>query len=77
MLDVMNHDAMTPESRLITLESRLALAEDLLDELNRMVFRLQEHLDALTRELVEVRRQQLAGADPGSAPLANERPPHY
>jgi SlyX protein len=77
MLEAMNHDVMTLEARLITLESKLALAEDLLDELNRTVFRQQEHLDALTRELVEVRRQQLAGAGPGPAPLADERPPHY
>jgi SlyX protein len=77
MLDGMTHDATTLEARLVTLESKLALAEDLLDDLNRTIFRQQEHLDALTRELADVRRQQIMGSDPASAPLANERPPHY
>lgn len=68
----------TLDARLVTLESKLALAEDLLDELNRTVFRQHEQLEALARELAEVRRQQqLSGAGALAGLQANERPPHY
>jgi SlyX protein len=67
----------TQEARLVALESKLALAEDLLDGLNRTVFRQQERLDALARELVEVRRQQGAAGDGRQGLAADERPPHY
>lgn len=70
-------DTATVDARLVALESKLALAEDLLDELNRTVFRQQEHIQALARELADVRRQQLlSGAGAPAAP-ASERPPHY
>ncbi|CAM5222885.1 SlyX protein OS=Castellaniella defragrans OX=75697 GN=HNR28_001950 PE=4 SV=1 [Castellaniella defragrans] len=77
MLGPMNTDTTALDARLVALESKLTLAEDLLDQLNRTVFRQQEHLDALTRELVEMRRQQLAAGDAASGLPANERPPHY
>ncbi|HEX7386165.1 MAG TPA: SlyX family protein [Castellaniella sp.] len=68
----------TLDSRLVTLESKLALAEDLLDELNRTVFRQRELMEALARELAEVRRQQqLSGGGSLAGLQANERPPHY
>jgi SlyX protein len=50
---------MTPEDiasqRLTALEIKASFAEDLLDELNRVVIRQQQQIDALVRELTELR----------------------
>jgi SlyX protein len=70
----------TLEPRLTRLEEKSSYAEDLLDELNRLVYRQQQQLDQLTREVVQL-RQQLAQASDASngAPrnLRDELPPHY
>lgn len=67
------------EDRLITLESKLCLAEDLLEELNRTVWRQQEQIDHLQAQL-RLLYQQMQGGSEGSAEkrdLREEIPPHY
>ena len=65
------------EERIVTLETKLMAAEDLLDELNRTVWRQQQELDLL-REQVRQLAQQLRTIQPAS-PLRpeDEIPPHY
>jgi SlyX protein len=63
------------ESRLNELEAKLSLAEDLLDALNRTVFRQQQQIDRLQQD-VRALRQQLEDVAPGEAP-GDEIPPHY
>lgn len=65
------------ERRLIELEIKAAFAEDLLDELNRLVARQQEQIEMLVRELVQLRQQQAAGGEPTPRSLRDELPPHY
>ena len=63
--------------RLDALELKACEAEDLLDELNLTVYRQQQQIDALLRQLEALRAQQ---SDPASAPfrsLRDELPPHY
>ena len=69
--------ARTDEERITELEVKLGFAEDLLDELNKTVFRQQQQLEQLQLELKALRQQvQLqAPAEPRS--LADELPPHY
>ena len=69
---------MNAERRLEEIESKLALAEDLLETLNLTVYRQQQHIERLERELLRVREQVDAAAlaqDP-AAPK-HELPPHY
>ena len=64
--------------RLNELEIKLSLAEDLIDALNKTVFRQQEQLDLLQAQLRLLYRQVEAGhapAEPRS--LRDEIPPHY
>lgn len=63
------------ESRLNELEAKLSLAEDLLDALNRTVYRQQQQIDRLQQDLRTL-RQQLHEVAPerGAGP---EIPPHY
>ena len=66
------------ESRITELEIKLGYAEDLVETLNHTVFRQQEQIEVLQRQLDDIRRQVQAipaGAAPGS--LRDEIPPHY
>lgn len=65
------------ESRITELEIKISYAEDLVDELNRTVFRQQRQIDQLLAE-VRVLRQQMQAAAPSEARnLRDEIPPHY
>ncbi|MGX5659135.1 SlyX family protein [Castellaniella ginsengisoli] len=65
------------EKRLVDLEVKAAYADDLLDQLNRTVFRQQQQIESLARELLAMRQQFAAGNAPGAGGAADERPPHY
>ncbi len=64
------------ESRLEALEVKAAYAEDLLDQLNLLVYRQQQALAQLQAELAELRRQAPEGAGAPRS-LRDELPPHY
>lgn len=71
------------ESRLTELEIKSSFTEDLLDELNLLVFRQREQIDRLAEQVRQLRQQMPDGrggdgsgnADGGSA--RHELPPHY
>lgn len=65
------------ERRLADLEIKLGLADDTLDQLNQALFRQQQQIDRLLRELAELRQQMPDGAGVGSRSLRDELPPHY
>jgi len=63
--------------RLDDLEVKASFAEDLLDQLNTLVYRQQQQIDALVQQVTQL-REQGAGADGGAARnLRDELPPHY
>ncbi|OWW22651.1 SlyX family protein [Noviherbaspirillum denitrificans] len=69
---------MTSEDRLVNIELKIAAQEDLVDTLNRQVYRQQKKIDeletlcaVLARQLREV-RETMTERGP-----ANEKPPHY
>ena len=64
------------DSRINELEAKISLAEELLDELNRTVFRQQEQIDQLQQQLRLIWRQQ-AAVSPENRDLREEIPPHY
>ena len=65
------------ESRLEKIESKLSLAEDMLEELNKTVFRQHRRIDHL-EQAVDALRHQVQTAMPAEtrAP-GDEVPPHY
>lgn len=66
------------DTRIAEIEAKLTLAEDLLETLNRTVYRQQQHIDRLEIEVRALRDQveaASAAAEPGAP--ANEVPPHY
>lgn len=65
------------ESRVTELEIKLSYSEDLVDTLNRSVFRQQEQIEALQRQLADLQRQVQAIPAGATGSLLDEVPPHY
>ena len=64
--------------RLTELEIKLSLTEDLVEELNRTVFRQQEQLDLLQSQLRLLYEQMTTNSGPTEPRnLRDEIPPHY
>ncbi len=64
-------------ARITELEVKAAFADDLLDALNATVYRQQQQIDRLLREMRELREQLEASAPAESRSLRDEIPPHY
>ncbi len=63
--------------RLEALEIKASYAEDLLDQLNLLVYRQQQQIDALQQQVAALREQ---APEPGVGATRNPRdelPPHY
>lgn len=72
----MEHPNKT-EQRLTDLEIKASFTEDLLDQLNQTIYRQQQQIDLLIREVAQLLQQgQDAGAG-GTRTLRDELPPHY
>ena len=65
------------DQRLIDLEIKAAYAEDLVDELNRLVARQQDQIDRLSRAVAELRAQGTAPDFGSVRSLRDDLPPHY
>jgi len=65
------------DQRLTELEIKASFTEDLLDQLNQTVFRQQQQIDALLREISQLRQQVPDGGAGTVRNLRDELPPHY
>ncbi len=72
----MSHDPHT-EERLMALEIKSSYAEDLLEQLNQLVYQQQQSMDALMAEMNQLRRQMPEGGPSAERNLRDELPPHY
>lgn len=65
------------DHRLTELEIKASFNEDLLDQLNQVVIRQQQQIDALIREVAQL-RQQIPDVGSGAFSRAgDDLPPHY
>ncbi len=64
------------EARVTELEVKLAFAEDMLETLNQTVFRQQEQIERLEREVREL-GNLLSSLPTEPRSLRDELPPHY
>lgn len=69
-------DAHT-EQRLTELEIKASFNEDLVEQLNQVVFRQQQQIDALVREVSQLRLQMPEPGTGGARNPRDELPPHY
>lgn len=74
-----NPEADRTDARLTELEIKASYTEDLLDQLNATIYRQQEAIDRLQRELARLAQQMPAEGAGGGTPrnLRDDLPPHY
>jgi SlyX protein len=65
------------ESRLEKIESKLGLAEDLLEEVNKTLYRQQRRIEQMQREMAALRQQVQAAMPAEQRNPSDEIPPHY
>lgn len=65
------------EARLTELEIKISFAEDMIDGLNRTVYRQQQQIDRLLAQVETLRDQVQAAAPAEQRSLRDELPPHY
>ena len=65
------------ESRLTDLEIKISYTEDMVDELNRTIFRQQQQIDRLIAEFRALRDQMQSAAPVEQRNLRDDLPPHY
>ena len=66
------------EERITNLEIKLSFTEDLIEKLNEAVYKQQQQIEFLYRELKALKEQAGSNNDGSSgASLKDEIPPHY
>ncbi len=65
------------EKRLAELEIKVGLADDLIDQLNQTIFRQQQQIEFLAKELTSLRQQLPQEGNTQLPSLRDELPPHY
>jgi SlyX protein len=63
------------ENRITNLEIKLSFTEDLIEKLNETVYKQQQQIEFLYRELKVVKEQAVSNG--GGSSLKDEIPPHY
>ena len=64
------------ESRITELEIRLALQDDLLDDLNQIIARQQQQIDQMRKDL-RYMQERSSGPEQAGRSLLDDIPPHY
>lgn len=65
------------EDRITNLEIKLSFTEDLIDQLNQTVYKQQQQIEFLYRELKSIKEQASGEGGAGSNSPKDEVPPHY
>jgi SlyX protein len=65
------------DKRLMDLEIKASFTEDLVEQLNQTIFQQQQQIDALLREVSQLRQQTPDSGSGGFRSLRDELPPHY
>jgi SlyX protein len=63
--------------RVTELEVKASFAEDLLDQLNLLVYRQQQQIDSLLGQVAHLRQQSSDAGTGAPRNLRDELPPHY
>jgi SlyX protein len=74
---------MSSEERITNLEVKLSFAEDLIENLNQTIYKQQQQIEFLYREMSSLKEQMRASGSEGlsggndARDLRDEIPPHY
>lgn len=67
----------TTEQRLTDLEIKATYTEDLVEQLEQVIVRQQQHIDLLLREVAELRQPSTDGGLGAARSLRDDLPPHF
>ncbi len=70
------NDMSALNERIDALEMRLTFQDETIETLNQTITAQWKQIDALTRQLTEL-KERLRDAESNAAGPVNERPPHY
>ena len=65
------------EDRITNLEIKLSFTEDLIDQLNQTIYKQQQQIEFLYRELKSIKEQASGGDSASISSTKDEIPPHY
>lgn len=65
------------EDRITNLEIKLSFTEDLIDQLNQTIYKQQQQIEFLYRELKSMKEQAGSADGIGNSTPKDEIPPHY
>ena len=65
------------DARLEKIETKLSLAEDMIEELNKTIYLQQRRIDLMQQEMATLRQQMQAAMPAEQRNFADEIPPHY
>ena len=65
------------DDRITNLEVKLSFTEDLIEKLNETVYKQQQQIEFLYRELKAIKEQASSSGGGGSGNLKDDIPPHY
>lgn len=65
------------DHRLTELEIKASYSDDLLEQLNLIIYRQQQQIDALVHEMQQMRQQPSDSSAGAPRNLRDELPPHY
>ena len=72
-----NRKLVMSEERITNLEIKLSFTEDLIEKLNETVYKQQQQIEFLYRELKAIKEQASSSGGGGGASSQDEIPPHY
>ena len=70
-------DSERLEARITELEIKISYSEDMVDELNHTIFRQQQQIDQLIKQIKTLGEQVQNAAPAEQRNLRDELPPHY
>ena len=70
-------DSERLEARITELEIKISYSEDMVDELNHTIFRQQQQIDQLIKQIKTLGEQVQNAAPAEQRSLRDELPPHY
>ena len=65
------------EGRITNLEIKLSFTEDLIDQLNQTIYKQQQQIEFLYRELKSIKEQASSSDGAPNGSPKDEIPPHY
>ena len=68
---------MTLEERVTNLEIKLSFTEDLVEELNQTIYKQQQIIEVLNKEIRTLKMNIESSGASGSKSLRDDIPPHY